>query len=197
MSTLKELLNLPRFSDLEVLSIHKDLERPVESVEITETPDVANFIPEHVIILTTAMVFRNGQEKLKPFLASLVDHQVAALGIKVGRFIEEIDQAVIDYATEINLPLIKIPSTQPLGGLLYQMQSYLWDSKTEQLTYALDIQKSFSNLLMHDVSNGRFVAELGKIINAPVIMLNPWHKVIGSSQFFLNPIIRPHFMRNS
>ncbi|MCT4486809.1 PucR family transcriptional regulator [Levilactobacillus parabrevis] len=184
MSTLKELLNLPRFSDLEVLSIHKDMERPVESVEITETPDVANFIPEHVIILTTAMVFRNGQEKLKPFLASLVKHKVAALGIKVGRFIEEIDPAVIAYATEINLPLIKIPSTQPLGGLLYQMQSYLMDSKTEQLTYALDIQKSFSNLLMHDVSNGRFVAELGKIINAPVIMLNPWHKVIGSSQYF-------------
>lgn len=184
MSTLKELLNLPRFSDLEVLSIHKDMERPVESIEITETPDVANFIPEHVIILTTAMVFRNGQEKLKPFLASLVKHKVAALGIKVGRFIEEIDPAVIAYATEIDLPLIKVPSTQPLGGLLYQMQSYLMDSKTEQLTYALDIQKSFSNLLMHDVSNGRFVAELGKIINAPVIMLNSWHKVIGSSQYF-------------
>ncbi len=184
MSTLKELLNLPRFSDLEVLSIHKDMERPVESVEITETPDVANFIPEHVIILTTAMVFRNGQEKLKPFLASLVKHKVAALGIKVGRFIEKIDPAVIAYATEIDLPLIKVPSTQPLGGLLYQMQSYLMDSKTEQLTYALDIQKSFSNLLMHDVSNGRFVAELGKIINAPVIMLNSWHKVIGSSQYF-------------
>ncbi|NLR10750.1 MULTISPECIES: PucR family transcriptional regulator ligand-binding domain-containing protein [unclassified Levilactobacillus] len=184
MSTLKELLNLPRFSDLEVLSVHKDLERPVESVEITETPDVANFIPDNVIILTTAMVFRNGQEKLKPFLASLKKKHVTALGIKVGRFIDKIDPAVIDYASEIDLPLIKVPSTQPLGGLLYQMQSYLMDSKTEQLTYALDIQKSFSNLLMHDVSNGRFVAELGKIINAPVIMLNPWHKVIGSSQFF-------------
>nr|WP_211089334.1 PucR family transcriptional regulator [Lactobacillus sp. HBUAS51381] len=184
VSTLKELLNLPRFSDLEVLSVHKDLERPVESVEITETPDVANFIPDNVIILTTAMVFRNGQEKLKPFLASLKKKHVTALGIKVGRFIDKIDPAVIDYASEIDLPLIKVPSTQPLGGLLYQMQSYLMDSKTEQLTYALDIQKSFSNLLMHDVSNGRFVAELGKIINAPVIMLNPWHKVIGSSQFF-------------
>ena len=184
VSTLKELLNLPRFSDLEVLSVHKDLERPVESVEITETPDVANFIPDNVIILTTAMVFRNGQEKLKPFLVSLKKKHVTALGIKVGRFIDKIDPAVIDYATEIDLPLIKVPSTQPLGGLLYQMQSYLMDSKTEQLTYALDIQKSFSNLLMHDVSNGRFVAELGKIINAPVIMLNPWHKVIGSSQFF-------------
>lgn len=184
MSTLKELLSLPRFSDLEVLSTHKNMERPVESVEITETPDVANFIPDNAIILTTAMIFRNGQEKLKPFLASLVGHHVAALGIKVGRFIEEIDPAVVAYATEIDLPLIQVPSTQPLGGLLYQMQSYLMDSKTEQLTYALDIQKSFSNLLMHDVSNSRFVAELGKIINAPVIMLNPWHKVIGSSQFF-------------
>lgn len=184
MSTLKELLSLPRFSDLEVMSIHKDMDRPVESVEITETPDVANFIPEHVIILTTAMVFRNGQEKLKPFLASLKQQHVTALGIKVGRFIEAIDPAVVKYATEIDLPLIKIPSGQPLGGLLYQMQSYLWDTKTEQLTYALDIQKSFSNLLMHDVSNGRFIAELGKIINAPVILLNPWHKVIGNSQFF-------------
>src|SRR5699024_9709907 len=150
----------------------------------TETPDVANFIPEHVIILTTAMVFRNGQEKLKPFLASLKQRHVTALGIKVGRFIDKVDPAIIKYATEIDLPLIKVPSGQPLGGLLYQMQSYLWDTKTEQLTYALDIQKSFSNLLMHDVSNGRFIAELGKIINTPVILLNPWHKVIGNSQYF-------------
>ncbi|MGP4115548.1 PucR family transcriptional regulator [Levilactobacillus zymae] len=184
MSSLNDLLKLPRFSDLEVLSTHRDLDRPVESVEITETPDVAGFIPENVIILTTAMTFKDDQQKLKPFLASLVPKKVAALGIKVGRFIEDIDPEVVAYATELNLPLIKIPSTQPLGGLLYRMQSYLWDTKTEQLTYALDIQKKFSSLLMHDVSNGRFIAELGKIINAPVILLNPWHKVIGNSQYF-------------
>ncbi|WP_243686177.1 hypothetical protein [Lentilactobacillus rapi] len=71
-----------------------------------------------------------------------------------------------------------------MGRLLYQMLSYIWDAKTEQLTYALDIQKRFSGLLMHDVNLSRFIAELGKIINAPVILLSPWHKVISNSQYF-------------
>lgn len=184
MTTLKELLDLPRFSDLEILSAYKNIERPVESVEITETPNIASYIPENTIILMTAMIFKDDQSKLKPFMSSLIPKKVAALGIKVGRFIEDIDDSIIDYANKINLPIIKVPSTQPLGNLLYQMLSYVLDTKTEQLTYALDIQKNFSNLLMHDVNDGRFIAELGQIINAPVILLNPWHKIISYSLFF-------------
>lgn len=147
LTMLKELLDLPRFSDLEILSTHKDLNRPVESVEITETPDIADYIPKNAIILTTAMIFDGKQEMLKPFIKSLLTKDVAALGIKVGRFIDEIDPDIIEYASQVNLPIIKVPSTQPLGRLLYQLLSYVWDSKTEQLSYALDIQKRFSSLL--------------------------------------------------
>lgn len=184
MTTLKELLNLPRFSDLEILSTHKNLNRPVESVEITETPDIANYIPKNAIILTTAMIFDGKQEMLKPFIRSLLTKDVAALGIKVGRFIDEINPDIIEFASQVNLPIIKVPSTQPLGRLLYQMLSYVWDSKTEQLSYALDIQNKFSNLLMNDVTTSRFIAELGNVINAPAILLSPWHKVISHSNYF-------------
>lgn len=184
LTTLNDLLKLPRFSDLKVMSAHKNLDRPVESVEITETPDIAGYIPENAIILMTAMVFKDDQSGLKPFIDSLIPKHVAALGIKTGRFIDSIDPAIIDYASKVDLPIVKVPSTQPLGNLLYQMLSYIWDAKTEQLTYALDIQKNFSNLLMHDVSNSRFISELGKITNAPVILLSPWHKVISHSLYF-------------
>lgn len=184
LTMLKELLDLPRFSDLEILSTHKDLNRPVESVEITETPDIADYIPKNAIILTTAMIFDGKQEMLKPFIKSLLTKDVAALGIKVGRFIDEIDPDIIEYASQVNLPIIKVPSTQPLGRLLYQLLSYVWDSKTEQLSYALDIQKRFSSLLMNDVTIGRFIAELGNVINAPAILLSPWHKVVSHSNYF-------------
>ncbi|MBV7389788.1 MULTISPECIES: PucR family transcriptional regulator [Enterococcus] len=184
MKTLNDLLTLPRFSDLEVLSTHKDLNRPLETVEITETPDVANFIPENAIVLTTAMIYRDDQLKIKKLIDSLIPIKCVALGIKVGRFIEEIHPEVIAYASEVNLPLIKIPSTQPLGGLLHQMLSYLWDSKTQQMAFAFDVQKRFSYLLTHDVNNARFIAEFGKILNTPIILLNPWHKVIAHSKHF-------------
>lgn len=184
MKTLQDLLSLPRFSDLVVLSTHKNLDQPVESAEITETPDVAKFIPQHTLILTTAMSYQGHQEDLKTMIDELKEHKAAALGIKTGRFIQEIDPEILAYASKVDLPIIKIPSTRPLGELLHQILSYLWNDKTQQMTYAFDIQNRFSDLLMHDVSNARFIAEFGKIINVPIILLSPWRNVIAHSRHF-------------
>ena len=48
MTTMKELLDLPRFSDLKVLNAGADLSHAVTSIEISETPDVAFYIPKDV-----------------------------------------------------------------------------------------------------------------------------------------------------
>lgn len=202
---LAEVLALPRFSDLQLLSSHSNLTQPLESVEITETPDVAEFIPKNVMILTTAMIYKDDQEKLKPFIDSLKQAECTALGIKVGRFLDEISPEIVAYASAVDLPLIKIPSTQPLGGLLHEIVGYLRDSKTEQMSVAFDIQKRFSTLLMQDVDATRFIAEFAKILNAPIILLSPWQQVIAhsnyfygnqkSAEFFIEQLSKDHFQQ--
>ncbi|WP_313469723.1 PucR family transcriptional regulator ligand-binding domain-containing protein, partial [Carnobacterium sp.] len=184
MTTLKELIAIPRFSSLKSLTAEHHLDHVVDSIEITETPDVAFYIPKNVFILTTAMIFKDDQEKMIPFIDSLVRVNSAGLGIKAGRFIDKIDQKVLDYANKVGLPIIQVPSTAPLGSLLHQLLSYLWNTKTEQISYALDIQKRFSTLLMNDASTARFIAEFGKMVKTPVILLNPFRKVIAYSKHF-------------
>ncbi|PLA81587.1 PucR family transcriptional regulator [Enterococcus faecalis] len=205
MKILAEVLALPRFSDLQLLSSHSNLTQPLESVEITETPDVADFIPKNVMILTTAMIYKDDQEKLKPFIDSLKQAECTALGIKVGRFLDEISPEIVAYASAVDLSLIKIPSTQPLGGLLHEIVGYLRDSKTEQMSAAFDIQKRFSTLLMQDVDATRFIAEFAKILNAPIILLSPWQQVIAhsnyfygnqkSAEFFIEQLSKDHFQQ--
>ncbi|MCD5031844.1 MULTISPECIES: PucR family transcriptional regulator [Enterococcus] len=205
MKILAEVLALPRFSDLQLLSSHSNLTQPLESVEITETPDVADFIPKNVMILTTAMIYKDDQEKLKPFIDSLKQAECTALGIKVGRFLDEISPEIVAYASAVDLPLIKIPSTQPLGGLLHEIVGYLRDSQTEQMSVAFDIQKRFSTLLMQDVDATRFIAEFAKILNAPIILLSPWQQVIAhsnyfygnqkSAEFFIEQLSKDHFQQ--
>ncbi|EIY5982244.1 PucR family transcriptional regulator ligand-binding domain-containing protein [Enterococcus faecalis] len=205
MKILAEVLALPRFSDLQLLSSHSNLTQPLESVEITETPDVADFIPKNVMILTTAMIYKDDQEKLKPFIDSLKQAECTALGIKVGRFLDKISPEIVAYASAVDLPLIKIPSTQPLGGLLHEIVGYLRDSKTEQMSVAFDIQKRFSTLLMQDVDATRFIAEFAKILNAPIILLSPWQQVIAhsnyfygnqkSAEFFIEQLSKDHFQQ--
>ena len=205
MQILAEVLALLRFSALHLLSSHSNLTQPLESVEITETPDVADFIPKNVMILTTAMIYKDDQEKLKPFIDSLKQAECTALGIKVGRFLDEISPEIVAYASAVDLPLIKIPSTQPLGGLLHEIVGYLRDSKTEQMSVAFDIQKRFSTLLMQDVDATRFIAEFAKILNAPIILLSPWQQVIAhsnyfygnqkSAEFFIEQLSKDHFQQ--
>ena len=205
MKILAEVLALPRFSYLQLISSQTNLTQPLESLEITETTDVADFIPKNVMILTTAMIYKDDQEKLKPFIDSLKQAECTALGIKVGRFLDEISPEIVAYASAVDLPLIKIPSTQPLGGLLHEIVGYLRDSKTEQMSVAFDIQKRFSTLLMQDVDATRFIAEFAKILNAPIILLSPWQQVIAhsnyfygnqkSAEFFIEQLSKDHFQQ--
>lgn len=190
MTTLQELLELPRFSDLRVLNKQADLNRLVTSVEITETPDVSYYIPKNVFILTTAMMFKDRQQDLIQFIDSLIAKEASGLGIKVNRFLGDIDKSVLDYANGKGFPLIHIPGTLPLGSLLHQMLNFLWDAKQEETTYAMDIQRTFSNLLMNDANIDHFIAEFGKMIKTPVILLNPFYEIIAHSKHF-NQLKRP------
>ncbi|MFK4565977.1 PucR family transcriptional regulator [Enterococcus sp. UD-01] len=184
MTTLEDLLKIPRFSDLKLLTHPAHANTIVESIEISETPDVANFIPKKIFLLTTAMIYKDNQKGLIPLIDSLKEQEACGMGIKVGRFIDRIDPDVVEYANKVQFPIVQIPSTQPLGAVLHQLLNYLWDTKTEQLSFALDIQKRFSDLLIHDVSVARFIADFGKMINSPVILLSPYRKVIAHSKHF-------------
>lgn len=184
MTTLKELLQLPRFSEIQVLNSEANLDVAVTSIEITETPDIALYIPKNVLILSTAMIFKNKQEELIPFIDSLIKAKAVGLGIKIARFLQEIDPKVIAYANEKKFALLTIPGAYPLGSLLHQMQNFLWDSKEEEINYAMDIQRTFSGLVIGDANLTHFTNELGKFIKTPVLLMNPFFKPLAHSRHF-------------
>lgn len=181
MNSLKEILALPRFSDLVLLTNPKDTNLPVKNVDISETPDIAKFTSSQNLVLTTAMVYKDDQSELKALIDSLVEIKVSGLGIKIGRFIETIDPDIIAYADSKHFPLFQIPETLPLGGVLQQINSYINQSKTEQISYALDIQKQFSNLILNDASFSKIINEFSKFIKCPVIFLDPFKEIVASS----------------
>lgn len=187
MISLKDLLNTPRFSDLDLLTNQSILtDHIIDSVEITETPDVEKFIPKNVLILTTAMVFQDDQKELMPFIDSLLHSDAIGLAIKTGRFLNKIDEEVIDYANKVGFPLINVPDHYPLGSLLHQIMSQVLETEREEIDFALDIQKRFSDLLVQDASNDLLVREFSRMIKSPILLLDPFGEIISRSQHFKN-----------
>ncbi|MCA9765504.1 MAG: PucR family transcriptional regulator ligand-binding domain-containing protein [Carnobacterium sp.] len=184
MTTIKNILDLPSFSTIQVLNKQADLTREVYTIEISETPDVALYLPKHTLLLTTAMAFKDDPKKLCAFIQSLNDLPVAGLGIKLGRFISELDEEVIAFADKLNFPLLQIPSTVGLGRISHQLLSYVWDQQTDKLYYALDIQKKFSNLMIKGADLKILISHLGTILKRPVMMVNPFTEIIAESKHF-------------
>lgn len=187
MTTLKKLLSLPRFSDLTLLTCKIDeLNQPVDSIEVTETPDVEHYIPANVFLLTTAMSFKDNQRDLIPFIDSLKRANVACLAIKTNRFLGEIDSEVLDYARSVDFPIVSIPGRYPLGSLLHQLLNIIWGTNQEETSFALDIQRKFSDLLIQGAENPVIIDEFSRIIKSPILLLNPFKEVITNSKQFNN-----------
>lgn len=185
MTSLKDLLNLPRFSDIKLITPNLvRLDMPIKSVEITETPDIEHYVTEDCLLLTTAMVYQGKQDELIPLIDSLIRAKAVGLGIKVGRFLGSLDEQVIAYAASVDFPIIEIPDQYSLGSLLHQFLDLIWGTRHEELSFALDIQKSFSDLLIQDASNKIVIEQFSKMVKTPVILLNPYWKVLTHSIHF-------------
>jgi len=55
MTSIAELLKIQPFSQMVVLNRLADLTRKVDSADISETPDISNFIKPHFLLVTTGI----------------------------------------------------------------------------------------------------------------------------------------------
>ncbi|MBG9988636.1 PucR family transcriptional regulator [Aerococcaceae bacterium DSM 111176] len=185
MTTLNEILETPRYNDL-YLFTNKETGNTshIKSIEISETPDIEHYIPKGTVLLSTAMIFKENQQDMKAFIDSLVRAEAIGLGIKVNRFLGYLDQSIIDYANKINFPIFQIPDNYNLGAILHQWSGIVWNRQHEEISFALDIQRSFQDLVVRDVPNQIFVNEFSQMIKSPVILLDSFYEVITYSNYF-------------
>ncbi|WP_182070917.1 PucR family transcriptional regulator [Bacillus haynesii] len=184
MTTLKEILSVLQFSDLTLLNEQGDLERVVEMVDITETPDIKNFTTPHSLIVTTGMNYQYDQSGLISLISELNDIQVAGLGIKLSRFLKKLDDEVIAFANKLKFPIIEIPESWNLGSITHHISSFILDEETEKLHFALDIQQELNAMLMQGLSLNMMIERLSRLIKVPVMLLNSFHQVESVSHHF-------------
>ncbi len=109
MITVRRLLDLPVFQGSSIFAGEKGIDHPVRCVDIAEVPDPSLWLEPGVFILTTAYAFHKEKKSLMFFLESLVKSRAAGLGIKLGRFLDELPREFGAYANKFGLPVILLP----------------------------------------------------------------------------------------
>ncbi|WP_180954654.1 PucR family transcriptional regulator [Bacillus sp. V5-8f] len=184
MKNVEDLFILEVFQDAKILAGHSGLNRYVESVEISETPDVLHYMSANSFLLTTGYAFQDNPKELCQLISEINGLPCAGIGIKLRRFIDELPQEVVDLANRLHFPIIQIPVSLTLGKVGHQLLGFLWDNKTEELHYALHIHKKFTNMMMKGYSLQALIENIGLFLKCPVLLISPLGEVTAYSDHF-------------
>ena len=185
MKTINDLFILEGMKDGIVLAGHRGLTRNVQSVNISDTPDVINFLDKNHLLLSTGYAFKDNTEKFCELIRQMHDLNCSGLVIKINRFFHELPPEVKLLADDLAFPIIDLPTTHTLGEVSRHILNYLNDHEAEQLYYALHVQKEFSNMLIKGYSLSALVEQLGHLLARPIILLNHRGEKIAQSHDFV------------
>lgn len=181
MTSIAELLKNEPFSQMTVLNTTADLTRKVDSADISETPDITNFIKPHSLLITTGMAFKDDPAGFIRMIEDLNRVPIAGICVKLGRFIDKLDPAIIETADKLGFPLIQVPGSWTLGITCHQLLSYLWNVENEQLLCALKIQREYSHMLVKDTPISTVLSHLSRTIRQTVFLTDPFFEIIDTS----------------
>ncbi len=167
-----DLLNIPLLNEARVVAGSLGTSHEVEWVDMMDAPDIAEFLKPNEILLTTAYLIKDDPTALMRLIEEMKEHECAALCLKTKRFLAEIPDAVKQHADKLGFTVIEIPFEVDLAEALHQILSFILNSKTEELRYAMEMHKQFAGLILHGQGLSAISKNLSMILKQPTIIVD-------------------------
>jgi len=190
MKTVNDLFILEGMKEGIVLAGHRGLTRNVQSVNISDTPDVINFLSENHLLLSTGYAFKDDIDKFCELIIQMHELNCSGIVLKINRFFKQLPPEVKLLADNLAFPIIDLPTNHTLGEVARHILNYLNDHEAEQLYFALHVQKEFSNMLIKGYSLDALVEQLGHLLVRPTLLVNHRGEIIAQSHDFLKESMR-------
>jgi DNA-binding PucR family transcriptional regulator len=116
-----DLLRLSEFAGTTVVAGHDGLDRVVARANVMEVPDIVEWVKPQELLLTTGYPLRDvpgGVARLAALIAALDAKGVAAVGVKLHRYLEELPADMLAAADAAGLPILLLPDDVAFDDLL-------------------------------------------------------------------------------
>lgn len=107
--TVAEILKSDFLKGAKVLAGKKGLYRQVSSVTVGEVPDIADWLKGGEAVLSTLYAVSEDPQAQFEFVRKIIDSPAAALLVKPGRFVKNLNPDIVKTAKDAGFPLIEVP----------------------------------------------------------------------------------------
>ena len=185
--SIREIVEATSLENLRLVTGHLKQDNKVHNVNIIDNPDAYEWFTAGDFLLTTGFVFKDDPEAQKRLIRELAGINCSGLGVKIKRYWDEIPQAMIDVANEVNFPIIEIPFIYSLAHVSNVINDILYHRESSKLKKYLKIHEAFRKCAL----SGGDIKEIARlsatIINNPVVMVDENFNLLGHWDLEGNP----------
>lgn len=164
--TVGEILNMEEFREYRVLCGKKGLGREVSTVTVMDTPNIQDWLRGGEIVLSSGFLLQQLlQDELQQLITQLADSEACALFVKLGTYMQTLDEETVRAANETGLPIVSAPAGCILSDIISPIIKKLIDMQSSALRLSENISTSFINTVINDGGITDVVNTIATLLN--------------------------------
>ena len=174
--SLREVLQVDCLSGATVLAGKTGLDRMVTRLNVMEVPDVIDWVKPHELLVTTGYPLTASGDPatqtgtLMRLVRDLEERETAALGIKVGRYLDKIPDEVLDLANTLGFPILGLPPEIAFDDLLQQVHDRLYEVHANVLERIDALHEALARLVLEGGDLEQIADEVARVLSVGILL---------------------------
>nr|WP_285801010.1 PucR family transcriptional regulator [Exiguobacterium sp. s142] len=178
---VEAVLSLPAYAGATVIAGRNGMNRGVNNVSFMEVPDILPYVSKGNLLLTTFYPIAGNEVAMQQLVPRLAEKGLAGLAVKVGRYVTEIPEVMIEAADRNDFPLIVLTEDANLSELSNAVLEVLLEKQNSILKFRDEIHQQLMRLLLNGAHINTFVTVLSGMIQMPVFLFSGYGELLAHS----------------
>src|SRR4051794_28498282 len=173
-----EVLGASTLAGARVLAGASGLDRVVQRLNVMEVPDILPWVKPHELLLTTGYPLRDDPAALVDLVAELDARGLAAIAIKLHRYLDEVPPAMLAEAVRRGFPILEFPDGVGFDDVLHEVLSELLNRQATVLARSDEVHRALVSVVLDGGGLSDLATELARIMGVPVMVSTPDGRVM-------------------
>jgi purine catabolism regulator len=176
-----EVLGVSTLAGARLIAGEGGLDRIVQRLNVMEVPDILAWVKPHELLLTTGYPLRNTPQSLARLVADLDGQGLAALAIKLGRYLDELPEEMVEQADRLGFPLILLPNDVGFDDILNQVLTDILNRQAAMLARAEEAHRALVQVVLAGGGLREVTAEVAGLLDVAVAALDGAGQVLAAA----------------
>ncbi|MCK5763309.1 MAG: PucR family transcriptional regulator ligand-binding domain-containing protein, partial [Clostridiales bacterium] len=188
--SVEELMKLDIMKNAKILSGITGIDRRITKMNVMEVPDILDWVSSGEFLLTTAYSIKDDIHQLDELIPKLSKKNIAGIGIKTKRYIENVPKSIIEKSNEYKFPIIEIPYDVSFSEIIMPALTEIINKQSSVLIQTYEFHNRLIDTILHGGSLKEIADAIYQSVKNPVMICEMIFKthVLSSENDFNNKV---------